>query len=296
VITSCQWSEARDQTDYSADCSGATLTRRHVFWYTRVMTRDPIGASTVSSARIVLGLLCFFVGGLFILASISVTAAVNVAGGCSPVFLLSENFDNVMPPALPLGWSSTTWVTSDSGLPTPPADTPPNAAFVDDPAMISDKRLHSPSMILWEGSEPVQITFRNSFNMQDGFDGGVLEISIDGGATFQDIQTRAVFVSGGYNGTISSCCGNPLAGRQAWTGNSNGFITTTLDVSVTWGPSMILRWRMGSDSSVSRQGWRIDGVVVTQCHKPVPSATPTPKPTPSPRPRPTPAPRPTPPV
>jgi hypothetical protein len=235
------------------------------------------------------------------MSRISIAVAVNVEGTCSPVSLLIENFDAVTPPALPQGWSSTTWVTSDSGLPTPPADSLPNVAFVDDPATISDKRLDSPSMILWEGSEPVQITFRNNFNMQDGFDGGVLEISIDGGATFQDIQTRGVFVSGAYNGTISNCCGNPLAGRQAWTGNSNGFMTTTLDVSVTWGPSMILRWRMGSDSSVSGQGWRVDNIVVTQCHKPVPSVTPTPseppppptpKPTPTARPRPTPAPRP----
>lgn len=258
------------------------------------MAGDRNGASTGSSARIVLGLPCFFVVPLAILASISATVAVNVAGGCDPVFLLSENFDTVIPPALPLGWSSTTWVTSDSGLPTPPADTPPNAAFVDDPAMISDKRLDSPSIFLSQGGEPVQITFRNNFNMQDGLDGGVLEISIDGGATFQDIQTRGVFVSGGYNGTIDNCCGNPLAGRQAWTGNSSGFITATVNLPVTWGPSMILRWRMGSDSSVSGQGWRIDSVLITQCHKPVPSATPTPKPTPSPRPRPTPAPRPTP--
>lgn len=122
------------------------------------MAGDRNGASTGSSARIVLGLPCFFVVPLAILASISVTVAVNVAGGCDPVFLLSENFDTVIPPALPLGWSSTTWVTSDSGLPTPPADTPPNAAFVDDPAMISDKRLDSPSIFLSQGGEPVQIT------------------------------------------------------------------------------------------------------------------------------------------
>jgi hypothetical protein len=46
----------------------------------------------------------------------------------------SENFDEVTPPALPVGWLATNaqgpsplWVTSDIGLPTPPADTPPNA-------------------------------------------------------------------------------------------------------------------------------------------------------------------------
>src|SRR5213075_2722578 len=46
----------------------------------------------------------------------------------------------------------------------PPADTLPNAALVDDPAIVSDKQLVSPSIFLIEGGEPVQVTFRNNFN------------------------------------------------------------------------------------------------------------------------------------
>src|ERR1043166_9182263 len=64
---------------------------------------------------------------------------------CDPISLLLEDFDGVTPPALPSGWSSITWETSNSGVPMPPADTPPNAAFVDDPATISDKQLLSPN-------------------------------------------------------------------------------------------------------------------------------------------------------
>ena len=216
----------------------------------------------------------------------------RVDGQCDPVFLALEFFDGVTPPALPTGWLSTTWVTSNSGVPTPPADTVPNAAVVDDPSTTSDKRLDSPSIFLIEGGEPVQITFRNNFNLQDGFDGGVLELSPDGGNTFQDILSFGSFLSGGYNGMISNCCSNPLAGRQVWTGSSGGFITTTVNLRVTWGPSMVLRWRMGSDSSVSGEGWRVDTVVITQCHKPVPTPPPPPRTTPTPRSRPSPAPRP----
>jgi len=36
---------------------------------------------------------------------------------CDPILLLLEFFDSVTPPALPTGWSSTTWVTSNSGVP-----------------------------------------------------------------------------------------------------------------------------------------------------------------------------------
>ena len=140
--------------------------------------------------------------------------------------IFAEDFDGVIPPTLPLEWVATNaidpdgvfWVTSNSGDPPPSADSLPNAAFVNNPSAISDKRLDSPSIFLSQNALLVEITFRNNFNLQDGFDGGVLEISIDGGETFQDILTFGTFVTGGYNGTVSGCCGNPLAGRQAWNG------------------------------------------------------------------------------
>lgn len=171
----------------------------------------------------------------------------------------------------------------------PPADTPPNAVFVDDPATISDKQLLSPSITLVCDAGAVQVSFRSNFNLQDGFDGGVLEVSYDNGLTFADVLAAGgTFVVGGYNGTISSCCGNPLAGRQAWTGSSTGFIDTTV-VNLPGGCliQLILRWRMGSDSSVSGEGWRIDNVDIAQCNPPPIRRSPGPRPRPTPHPRPT---------
>ena len=192
---------------------------------------------------------------------------------------LFENFDNVTPPALPPGWiagnvidpDGILWQTSNSGNPSPPADSPPNAAWVNDPAMISDKHLDSPPIAI-DFLENAELTFRNNYGLQNTFDGGVLEVSIDGGP-FQDILAAGGFFGqGGYNGTISACCGNPLAGRNAWTGSSGGFIET--DVGLPQGHTIVLRWRMGTDSSVSGQGWRIDTVQIV-CERPTPTATPT---------------------
>jgi hypothetical protein len=64
---------------------------------------------------------------------------------------------------------------------------PPNAAFVDDPATISDKQLLSPSIYSLCDAGAVQVSFRNNFNLQNGFDGGVLEVSHDDGLTFEDV-------------------------------------------------------------------------------------------------------------
>ena len=198
---------------------------------------------------------------------------------CSPPCLLpvvfSETFDSVTPPALPLDWEATNtegppplWVTSNAGVPSPPADTPPNAAFINDPAVVSDKLLDSLHFTLF-GPE---LTFRQNFNLEAssedpnlGFDGGVLEISTDGGNTFQDILSAGgTFAMGGYNRTISADRGSPIAGRQAWSGNSGGFVTTVVNLPF-FGIQGRLRWRMASDTSGSGEGWRVDAVNITAC-------------------------------
>jgi len=219
---------------------------------------------------------------------------------CSPPEVIGPYFDNVIPPALPSGCTATNaegppplWVTSDSGVPAPPADTLPNAAFIDDPDVVSDKRLDFQFFTDFQ-----QVSFRHNFNLEAsdlddglGFDGAVLELSTDGGNTFQDIlDAGGVFLQGGYNRTISTDRGSPIAGRQAWSGNSQGFITTVIDIH-SFG---ILRWRMASDNSGSGEGWRVDTVGITWC-KPIPGAGSTPPcgPTPSATPPSTPTPTPT---
>jgi len=224
---------------------------------------------------------------------------------CPPCWFLStfaENFDSVTPPALPPGWEATNaqgpppfWVTSNSGVPIPPADSLPNAAFINDPVVVSDKRLDLPHVSFFEGLSP-QLTFRQNFNFEAsnmnsnlGFDGGVLELSTDGGNTFQDVLAAGGnFVIGGYNRIISTDRGSPIAGRQAWSGNSAGFITTVVNLPA-FQTDGTLRWRMATDTSGSDEGWRVDTVNLIWCRGMGPPCTPTPTAPPSATPTLTPA-------
>jgi hypothetical protein len=182
----------------------------------------------------------------------------------TPIVRLTENFDGVTAPALPAGWTAANasgpaplWVTSTT---TP--DTAPNAAFVDDPAGISDKQLVSPSVAIT--STTAQVSFRSNYNLESTYDGAVLEISIDGGAFADILAAGGSFAAGGYVHTISTSYGNPLAGRSAWTGSSSGYVTTTATLpAAAAGHSVQLRWRMGSDSSVGAAGWSVDGVSIS---------------------------------
>src|SRR5205823_10161118 len=65
----------------------------------------------------------------------------------------------------------------------------------------------------------------------------------------------------GYTRTISSSFSNPLAGRQASSGSSGGFVATAVNLpAAAAGQNIQLRWRCASDSSVSSTGWYIDTI------------------------------------
>jgi hypothetical protein len=162
------------------------------------------------------------------------------------------------------------WVTSNSGTPTPVADSPPNAAYSVDPSNVLDNRLDTPSFT-YTGA--AQVTFRQNFDLEQAdantaFDCGVLEISnpnINGGAFTDIITAGGSFVTGGYNHTaINGSFANPcLPTRPNWSGVSGGFITSTANLPAAGiGQPSKLRWRMCSDNSVSHTGWRVDNVVV----------------------------------
>ncbi|MBK9926593.1 MAG: M4 family metallopeptidase [Anaerolineales bacterium] len=95
-------------------------------------------------------------------------------------------------------------------------------------------------------------------------DGGVLEYSVDGGATWHDAESLIDF--NGYKGTIrTSPAGNPLQGRSAFVGSSHGYISTRLNLASLAGQTVTFRWRMGLDALGYAWGWWVDDVIIYQC-------------------------------
>jgi len=193
----------------------------------------------------------------------------------------TENFDDETPPALPVGWS--TLVTLPGGKPwittNALSDTAPNsAATVADVqgdlttcaggqggADLTSQPIAIPNPPS-DGTNPsVQLSFRNFYNLEGGFDGGVLEISVNGGA-FQDIiAAGGSFATGGYNGTLEIDPGNPLSGRAAWTASSGGFISTLINLPASAnGQTVQFKWRTGYDGcfTPANGGMRIDTISV----------------------------------
>ena len=178
----------------------------------------------------------------------------------TPVVPLTEAFDGVTAPALPAGWTTTSEAGTDAWatVNTTP-DTAPNAAFINDPGAISLTSLVSPNIAVPATTAPIALTFRHSYALESGYDGAVLEVKIGAGA-FQDVLAAGgSFVAGGYNQTLSAAYSNPLGGRQAWSGSSGGYVTTTANLPASAsGQTIQLRWRRGSDTSTPGTGWRVD--------------------------------------
>ena len=199
--------------------------------------------------------------------------------GCPPRG--TEYFDGVVPPALPAGWVASQgvnvtgaplWVTSNVA-----SHSWPNDAFSTAPDNILDNRLDT--RLFSADPFAVGISFQNSYNLEAGRDGAVLEISspnINGGA-FTDITDPAVggSISPGYNTVISSAFQSPIAGRMAWSGNSGGYVLTQVFLgNATLPPSQVrLRFRLVSDNSGASEGWRIDTVTFlsNECSSPTPA-------------------------
>lgn len=126
---------------------------------------------------------------------------------------------------------------------------------------------------LWNGTpftldEGSHLSFWHRFTFDDGWDGGVIEILLEGQGTWHDLKDD--IVAGGYNGTLL-LSDNPLTGRHAWTGSSGGWTQVIVDLDPYAGQSVQIRWRMGCDSLGGAEGWYVDDVLITSPLPPNPS-------------------------
>ena len=107
-----------------------------------------------------------------------------------------------------------------------------------------------------------RLQFNHSFDFEASFDGGVIEYSTNGGASWIDAGSL-IRAGANYNRTLDS--GNPLGGRQAFSAPSFGYTATQLNLSSLAGQNVRFRFRIGTDESVGGFGWLIDDVRLYQC-------------------------------
>ncbi len=197
---------------------------------------------------------------------------VRLGSANPPTPLFSEDFDTVPAPDLPAGWSTTTTgdeTTAWHTLTMPLVDAAQNAGAIA-PASITDSSLVSPVVSIVANST-ARLTFQHRYSMESitfpsvtSLDGGVLEIKIGAGPFADIIAAGGSFVEGGYAGRLDTRYGNPLAGRQCWSGTVSTTVTTIVDLPPgVAGQDVQFRWRIGCDRFPSEYpGWNIDSVTL----------------------------------
>jgi len=163
------------------------------------------------------------------------------------------------------GWSHSALSTGiDWQLSTDQWQSPTHSWFSIDRSTTSERVIVTPVVAVQAG---MSLSFWHTYAFEGDvfqcYDGGTLETSTDGGATWS-VFPAAAFRSGGFTGTVSPYFDNPIRGLLGWCGGLIGAMTEVVaDLSGFAGQNLQLRWHEGDDFTGSFVGWYLDSVRVT---------------------------------
>jgi len=133
---------------------------------------------------------------------------------------------------------------------------------------IGDYAIELTTPVALPAESQLYLSFNHAYGFEDStstgaekYDGGILEYR-----TGLDWNDAGPLISdNGYTGTIDTDFSNPLSGRNAFTSESNGYITTRVDLTSLAGNDVQIRFRIGTDNSMDDYGWFIDDVRIYAC-------------------------------
>jgi hypothetical protein len=145
--------------------------------------------------------------------------------------------------------------------------------FLSDLGAISDVGYESDEMEVGFQSN-FSVSFWHAYLFETGFDGGVVEISVNGSDWADVTDFGGTFAVSGYNLLLDpSVADQPLAGRNVFSGRNfapaGGGVETVNFGDVLNGSLVKFRFRIATDSSARDFGWFIDNVTFTNIETPI---------------------------
>jgi hypothetical protein len=191
------------------------------------------------------------------------TSTLYARGNTDEVPSTTENVETLSPPWAAAGspLDQGQWGTAEVG----PTDHRFRGPDMGD---VADHTLTSPPLQI-AGTGNFTFSFQTAWDFErdatNFYDGGVVEISTDGGATWADLGIGAL--SPGYGGPLFTGSGNPMSGRSAYVGRSPGYpALTTVNANLGTahdGQTVRIRFRIGCDAGVGANGWDIASLTFT---------------------------------
>ncbi|MBK8608582.1 MAG: M36 family metallopeptidase [Chitinophagaceae bacterium] len=190
------------------------------------------------------------------------TVSVNAGSYFPPSTLINEP---VATATIPASWTTTAPLGTVWSVSTTVSNSAPNSFYVQNLAADGDQRLATTAAIALPANSYPELSFWHRFNTEDGWDGGVVEISNNAGATWNDVGAENMTL-GAYNGALGTSPNNPIGGRAAFTGLQTTFINTKINLAAYAGQSVMIRFRFGSDNNTSAPtspaGWWVDDITL----------------------------------
>jgi hypothetical protein len=192
---------------------------------------------------------------------------INAGTYFAPLSLLNEP----VPAVLPGTWTATTTVPAAGGtlwaVSTVLSSSAPNAFYCNNETISTDKRLELNIDVALSAdvSSYPKFSFKHRYNTEDAWDGGVIEISTNGGTTWTDLGTN--IVTNKYDNLLGAGTGNNLSNRKAFTGLRTSFINSVAALKPYAGQNARVRFRFASDDNTSGvagtpTGWFVDDVTI----------------------------------
>ncbi|MEO6254604.1 MAG: M36 family metallopeptidase, partial [Ferruginibacter sp.] len=191
------------------------------------------------------------------------TVTVNAGSYFPPVTLFTEP---VATATIPAAWTTAGSIGTPWTVSTTISNSAPNSFYVQNLAIAGDQRLATTASYALPLNSYPELSFWHRWNTEDGWDGGVVEISTNGGASWNDVGA-ANFTLNGYNGGLGAAPTNALSGRAAFTGLQGTFINTKINLASYNGSSVMIRFRFGSDDNTTApappEGWWVDDITLS---------------------------------
>lgn len=139
------------------------------------------------------------------------------------------------------------------------------AYYVVNTSTLQDQTLRSAEALPVTGEVPV-LRFFTKYETEAGWDGGIVEVSTDGGTNWQRVDDK--LIRGDYRGEVSPNGSAALLGTSSFWGNSedepdatpNDYREIIVDLAEFAGQDVFVRYRFISDAAVGARGWWIDEI------------------------------------
>ena len=119
--------------------------------------------------------------------------------------------------------------------------------------------LSTPALALTPG-EGSQLSFWTVYDIEPQWDGGVVQVSVDDGVSWQQLDLLEGY-PGAFNSGTDGC--GFTTGTPSFTGTDLTWSEYTADLSGFNGQQILIRWTFSADGGLTQEGWYVDDVAIT---------------------------------